>query len=324
MPWRAWRYCRAQPEPFDLVYEDPIGAGRPPFFSPVWSGLPVVAVWHQVSRQLLHELYSRPAAAVLSGLERIIALLYRRCFLWAPSEETAHAVASELGFEESRVFVLHPTRALGEAPGIFSSATRGRNHILALGLFRRYKAFDHAIRALPAVLRQCPDARLTVAGRQSDDAYEREMRALARELGVEHRVSFVTNLSEGDKRNLLTSSDVMVLPSLLEGYGIVTIEANEVNVPVIASSGVPFAAVEDGVNGLRYPYGDIEQLSGLISQCLSDDVAYASLVSGCRKFAEERTVEAVAPRFAFLIEAALAGGPAFPLLRDRPKARMRV
>jgi glycosyltransferase involved in cell wall biosynthesis len=325
MPWRAWRYYRTRRYPFDLVYEDPIGAGRPPFFSPLWSGLPVIAVWHQVTRQLLREMYSRPVAAILSFLERIIALLYRSCFLWAPSEDTAHAVVSELGFKQSRVFVLYPTRELGAAPDAFSSAARERNHILALGLFRRYKAFDHAIRALPAVLRHTPNAHLTIAGRRSDDGYEQEMRALAEDLGVEHQVSFITDLTEEDKRHLLTSTHLMVLPSLLEGYGIVTIEANEVNVPVIASSGVPVAAVEDGVNGLRYQYGDIGELSRLISRCLTDDLAYASLVSGCRKYAEGRTVEAMGPRFASLVEAAVAAGPASPFRSNaRVKAQLGV
>jgi len=321
MPLRAWRYYRGDRDTFDFVYEDPIGAGRPPFFSPVWSGKPVVAVWHQVSRQLLHELYPRPIAAILGRVERIIAILYRRCFLWAPSEETAHAVVSELGFKESHVHVLHPTRELGEAPDATSSGTSERKHILALGLFRRYKAFEHAIRALPAVLQEAPNARLTIAGRRSDDGYEQEMRALAVTLGVERQVSFVTDLSEEEKRRLLTSTDLMVLPSLLEGYGIVTIEANEVNVPVIASSGVPVAAVEDGVNGLRYDFGDISQLSRLISRCLTDDLAYASLVSGCRTYAEGRTVEAMSPRFASLIEAALDAGSASPFRTGRCRSQ---
>lgn len=321
LPLRAWRYHRAACDAFDLVYEDPIGAGRPPYFSPVWSGTPVIAVWHQVSRQLLTELYRRPIAAILRRAERMIAILYRRCFLWAPSEETAHAVVSELGFNEFRVQVVHPTRELGEDPNDASSGTSERKHILALGLFRRYKAFDHAIRALPAVLQEAPTAHLTVAGRRSDEGYEREMRALARTLGVERRVSFVTDLSEEEKRGLLAATDLMVLPSLLEGYGIVTIEANEVNIPVIASSGVPVAAVEDGVNGLRYDFGDITQLSHLISRCLTDDLAYASLAGGCRTHAEGRTVEAMSPRFASLVEAALEAGSASPfrMRRFRPE-----
>lgn len=280
----------------------------------------MIAVWHQVSRQLLPELYPRPIAAILGCVEQMIAILFRRCFLWAPSEETAHAVVSELGFKEFRVHVVHPTWELGEDPDATSSGTSERNHILALGLFRRYKAFDHAIRALPAVLLEAPDARLTVAGRRSDEGYEQEMRALAETLGIEHQVSFVTDLSEEEKRDLLAATDLMVLPSLLEGYGIVTIEANQVNVPVIASSGVPVAAVEDGVNGLRYDFGDITQLSRLISRCLTDDLAYASLVSGCRTHAEGRTVEAMSPRFASLVEAALDAGSAFPFRIGRSRS----
>ena len=171
------------------------------------------------------------------------------------------------------------------------------------------------------MLQEAPAAHLTVAGRRSDDGYEQEMRALARTLGVERQVSFVTDLSEEEKRGLLAATDLMVLPSLLEGYGIVTIEANEVNVPVIASSGVPVAAVEDGVNGLRYDFGDITQLSRLISRCLTDGLAYASLAGGCRTHAEGRTVEAMSPRFASLVEAALEAGSASPfrMRRFRPE-----
>lgn len=312
LPLRAWRYYWADRNAFDLVYEDPIGAGRPPFFSPIWSGVPVVAVWHQVSRRLLHELYPRPIAAVLSHIEWIVASFYRRCFLWAPSEETAQSVVSELGFEESRVHVIYPTRELSREFDAARSGGRERRHILVLGLFRRYKAFDHAIRALPAVLRDVPDVRLTVAGRRSDSGYEQEMRTLATTLGVEHHVSFVTNLNEDEKRDILASASLMVLPSLLEGYGIVTIEANEVSVPVIASSGVPVAAVEDGVNGLRYKFGDIEELSALISQCLIDDRVYAKLVKGCRTHAEGLTIEAMSPRFASLVKVALDAGTSSP------------
>ncbi len=51
--FRAWTHYRANRQRYDLVYEDPIGSGRTPYFSPLYSKAPVIAVWHQVADKLL-------------------------------------------------------------------------------------------------------------------------------------------------------------------------------------------------------------------------------------------------------------------------------
>jgi glycosyltransferase involved in cell wall biosynthesis len=143
---------------------------------------------------------------------------------------------------------------------------------------RRYKCPDHAIRALPDVVKRVPDAKLILSIRRDDEKYENELRALVRDLRLYDHVEFRINVSEEEKRDLFRSASVLVVPSTVEGFGIVVLEANASGVPVIASSGVPEGAVRDGFNGLRYEFGDIQALSDATVRVLQDAELRSRLV----------------------------------------------
>jgi glycosyltransferase involved in cell wall biosynthesis len=326
LSFRAWRYYRRLPHRPTIVYEDPIGADRLPYFSPLYARAPVVAVWHQVSAPLLADLRGRLVAGFLGAVEVALAGLYRGCWFWAPSEETAAEVTRVLRVPASNVKVVHPTAP----PGIFggSSPSLTGEGLLAIGVVRPYKAFHHMISAMPAILEVVPGATLTVLGRRSDVAYESALRRLSEEIGVADSIKWALNASEADKAERIGKCRALVLPSRLEGYGITTIEANAQGKPVIASSGVPAAAVTDGVNGLRFDYGDIVGLARAATLVLTDDVTYARLVSGSVAFAETRTVEAMSGRFEGLLATAIADGHRSPwqaLLRsERSRIAARV
>src|SRR5205823_6310199 len=129
--------------------------------------------------------------------------------------------------------------------------------ILWLGKLRRYKCPHHVVKALPAIRKAVPNARLVIAGRRDDLAYERELRDMVAGLALGDAVDFKFDLTEAEKRGVILSSRMLVLPSVVEGFGIVVLEANACGLPVVASSGVPVGAVTDGLNGLRYQFGDI-------------------------------------------------------------------
>ena len=106
---RAWRYSSRDIDDFDVVYEDPIGAGRMLFLSPLYVQTPVVAVWHQVSTELLNEIHGRAVAIALAQVEVAVARIYDRCHLWAPLVETAREVVGDLRLADDRVHGIHPT-----------------------------------------------------------------------------------------------------------------------------------------------------------------------------------------------------------------------
>ncbi|WP_094549493.1 glycosyltransferase family 4 protein [Petroclostridium xylanilyticum] len=87
-----------------------------------------------------------------------------------------------------------------------------------------------------------------------------QVRDLCSELCISEKVVFLEERK--DIPNILHYSDVFVLPSLYEGFGIAIVEAMAANKPVIATTvgGVP-EIIEDGVNGLLVPPGNVEALT---------------------------------------------------------------
>ena len=104
-----------------------------------------------------------------------------------------------------------------------------------------------------------------------DGTKREECRALSRELGVSDRVLF-----SGQVENIsiwYRMADACVSSSRSEGLQFNIMEAMHLGLPVIASDVKGDAdLIEDGVNGLLYPYGDARACAGCIS-CLMGNAA---------------------------------------------------
>src|SRR5262249_10924372 len=96
--------------------------------------------------------------------------------------------------------------------------------VASIGRLERYKGHQHAIAALPVVLRSRPDAQLWIAG---SGPYERELRALAARLGVADRVE-IRAVPPDDRAAMaceLARVDVAVSASEFETHPLAAIEA---------------------------------------------------------------------------------------------------
>lgn len=119
-----------------------------------------------------------------------------------------------------------------------SSFGLGNEHlILHVGSFNMIKNHRFLLDAFAILQRRKPDARLMCVG---DGELSEEMETYARSLGLGERVMFPGR--RDDVEELLMAADLLVLPSLHEGLGIVMIEAQACGLPVLASTGVPVAA----------------------------------------------------------------------------------
>src|SRR5947199_229261 len=118
--------------------------------------------------------------------------------------------------------------------------------------FRPVKRVEDVVGVF-ALVRKNRKARLLMVG----DGPERpKAEWLANTHGVAQDVLFVGK--QNDMSELLAISDVLLLPSELESFGLVALEAMACEVPVIATrvGGVP-EVVRDGVDGFLYDVGDI-------------------------------------------------------------------
>jgi glycosyltransferase involved in cell wall biosynthesis len=153
-----------------------------------------------------------------------------------PSEAT---VRSELGLADARV-------------------------LLSVAQKQPYKNLQLLIAALPELDR---DVVLVLPG--APTPHENELRALARELGVSGQVRFLDWLSEEQLEGLYAISSAVVLPSLIEGFGLPAIEAMQRGAP-LACSTAPALVEVVGDAALTFDPHSQEEATAAIRRLLED------------------------------------------------------
>ncbi len=143
--------------------------------------------------------------------------------------------------------------------------------VLYVGRIHPIKGVDVIIRATPRILESSSDAKVAIAGRAHARSYQLYLDRLAKELGVEDKVHFLGHVSHSDKDRLISTCELLMLPSSFEGFGQSLAQAMAKRKPVVASrvGGIPWL-VQDGVNGTLVEYGDINGLSDAVSHLLQD------------------------------------------------------
>ncbi|WP_164847087.1 glycosyltransferase family 4 protein [Neptunomonas marina] len=180
----------------------------------------------------------------------------RKLIQWAGRRANAVVAVSEtlrkkilgLGIPPERTYTLRN----GVDTGFFkrsSSQTNANSSdslaLLSVGNLVELKGHHLVIEALA----QLPDSvKLTVVGSGPQEA---ALRQLARELELEERVSFVSNVLQHELVEIYSRSDLMVLASSREGWANVILEALACGVPVVATNvGGAKEAITDSVAGL--------------------------------------------------------------------------
>jgi glycogen(starch) synthase len=153
-------------------------------------------------------------------------------------------------------------------------------YVLALGRIVEKKGFDLLIRAFATVARQQSAVTLAIGG---DGPLEPFLRAMVAELHVTDRVCFLGRLSREQVAAAMGGAEIFVMPSRLEPFGIVVLEAWRAGRAVIATNrgGAP-EFVEDGTTGLLVDPFDTPALAGVLDRLLSDPELGVSLGRAAR------------------------------------------
>jgi phosphatidylinositol alpha-1,6-mannosyltransferase len=179
------------------------------------------------------------------------------------------------------------------------------NTIISIGRLIPRKGFDTLIKAMPAIIKDVPDANLRIIGR---GAYYDELIRLAHELHVERFVEILTDVDDAKKRQYLASSALFALAARkvgddIEGFGIVTLEASAAGLPVVVtSSGGSAEPVVDNVTGVIAPADDLATLSAIIIKLLKDKNEAEKLGAAGREYVgKEYSIDVIGKRFWKLI-----------------------
>ena len=167
------------------------------------------------------------------------------------------------------------------------------NHMLFVGNSEdRNKGIRYLLKAL-RLLRGDVPYHLTVVHHPGSKTAPR----LANQLGLQGRVTFLENLATPDLVDAYNRAQLLVSPSLYEGFGLPAAEAQACGTPVVATTaGALSDIVEDGVSGLLVPPGDVEALARAIRALLEDpgrcrDMGEAGAHRIRERFSWQRTAE---------------------------------
>ena len=140
--------------------------------------------------------------------------------------------------------------------------------IIFVGNFLPVKGIEYLIGAFPGVLRSHPECELVLVGAKPGGTDSGAYREQIRKLGIGERVRICEKVANGDLPDWIRASDVFVLPSIKEGFGIVAVEALACGRPVVATrSGGPEEIVGEGC-GFLVPPGDSESLGAAVVKAL--------------------------------------------------------
>ncbi|HJZ83961.1 MAG TPA: N-acetyl-alpha-D-glucosaminyl L-malate synthase BshA [Polyangia bacterium] len=147
--------------------------------------------------------------------------------------------------------------------------------------FRPLKRVDDVVHVLAEVRKKVP-ALLVLVG---DGPERSRIETLVRELGLDGAVCFL-----GNQRNfveVLQQSDLFLLPSVTESFGLAALEALACGVPVVASrvGGVP-EVVCDGEDGFLIELGDIAGMAAAVLRLLGDRALHERMAHAARAHVE--------------------------------------
>ena len=182
----------------------------------------------------------------------------------------------------------------------------GERIVLFVGRLVPQKGVEYLIRAAPQIINQHPEARIVIVG----DGWSKDhLWNLAASIGYKHKITFLGFLPDQDLIELTLSSDVLVVPSIYEPFGIVALEGMAAGIPVVASNagGLNEIIEHDRTGFLAYRENP-NSIAWGVNKILSDS-GYASwLVQNAkRKIQEFYSWDAMAKRTIEVYEKAISG-----------------
>jgi glycosyltransferase involved in cell wall biosynthesis len=299
LPWRSYgRHladnasrsfaARLAGEPFDVLLQDELNHPSLVLTNRRLKrrvAYPIVSVVHHLRADELADSSLAPLYAAVE--RRYLASLDAAVF----NSTATRARAETLVGRPLRGVVAHPC-ADHLGPGLPESdvARRARDggplRIVSVANVAPRKGLHVLVEAL----RQVPPEqwRLTVAGSLTvDRSYVRRLRRAIADAGMNANVELLGQVPDPELRALLARSDVLAVPSSLEGFGIAYLEGMRYGLAIIASSaGGAGEVVEHGREGFLVAPGDAQSLAAHLGRLAADRALLArSCVAARRKIA---------------------------------------
>lgn len=174
----------------------------------------------------------------------------------------------------------------GTDPAPRAPGSSGTLQLLAVGSVVPRKAYDILVRALERVATAVP-WELTIAG--ATDRSPETTAALAAQIEASplaSRIRMIGGLSESALADVYARSDVLVLSSLYEGYGMVLTEALARGLPIVTTTGGAAAETVPDAAALKVPPADVDALARALERIIADAALRRRLSDAAWAFAQ--------------------------------------
>jgi glycosyltransferase involved in cell wall biosynthesis len=278
--YRRWRRVVAEFSPDVVHVHYPDGGGRNHFYFDSVADRLVTSTWgSEVTESTEFPLTEKHKAGVRAILGKSAVVTATTRYLaevtakYCPAGKPIHVIPFGVDCDLFK-------------PASIDTLSGPRSAIVRLGFFKnleRKYGPEVLIEAFARIAAECPEARLTMAGRgEMNDS----LRGRVAELGLSDKVDFPGRLPHEQMVAAMQGTDLFVMPSTCqESFGVAAIEASACEVPVVATKvgGVPEAVV-DGETGVLVPPFDAERLAEACIGLIRDSNRRRQLGKVGRKF----------------------------------------
>ena len=187
--------------------------------------------------------------AGMSAADKVIAV----------SNLTRNICITKYGIDADKIVTVHnAVRFASNTPGEVERGVK-QKIVTFLGRITFQKGPDYFVEAAAKVLKRLPDVHFVMAG--NGDMFNHVIRRVAK-LGIADRFHFTGFLRGDDVQKMFAMSDVYVMPSVSEPFGISPLEAMREGVPVIISKQSGVAEVLD--YAVKVDYWDVDAMADAI------------------------------------------------------------
>lgn len=166
--------------------------------------------------------------------------------------------------------------------------------------FRKVKRIPDIIKIFYNIQKEIP-AKLMMVG---DGPEKEKAEILCQELGILDKVIFFGNSNEIDK--ILCMTDLFLLPSETESFGLAALEAMSCGVPVISSNSGGLPEVNfDGFSGYLSNVGNVEEMAANALKILKEDAVLNQFKANALEVARKFDIKNILPKYEALYQRAI-------------------
>ena len=207
-------------------------------------------------------------------------------FIRTTSEAVRLTLFPDLPFDRVRTIYRHSSPILVSEPSTTAFRRTGATRLAVFGTLCEGKAQLDAVQATAQLVARGRDVELLLAGYSNRD-YQKKVETAIAQHGLEDRINFCGFLSEPYPAML--AADIVLVCSRNEAFGRVVVEGMKLGRPVIypESGGIPEYMV-DGVTGLSYAPGNIEELTMRIEELIDNPSRAVEIGTQAKRYAHTR------------------------------------